>query len=297
MSDRYYVYLLRDPRESDFLRSIFYVGKGTRNRALAHRKDALSKLGIEEDRSDVDDDSSNAKEARIRAIRDAGRKEEIEVLLESSLKPIAESTAFAVESALIEVLRLGQGDGLTNQARGHGLQLLPAAAFSVGDTAGEVELPDGVSAVIVPVNGIWGGSDYAGTLMMAADDEIWENCRRTWSRFGIDRVKTISNRAGTDNPVLLLGLAKDPSGDKKNIIVGVYPLKAVHESSDPEDRKGGHWNNLRGGGTKWVEEYNGWVFDRDEKEHELSKDLLRQVLTVNGLPKGRPQDRAFAGSW
>lgn len=297
MSDKYYVYLLRDPRESDFHRSIFYVGKGTGTRALDHRADALLALGIQDDSSDIDAEVLRAKEDRLCAIHSAGYVEEIDVLIDPSRAPIEEATAFAVEAALIEVLGQGRLVGLTNRIRGQRLRLVPGKALSVGQTAQEVELPAGVAAVIVPVNGIWGGRDYAGTLIQASDDEIWENSRRTWSRFSIEKQRPISDHAGTDNPVLLLALAPDPNMEQKNIIVGVYRLASVRESADEADRKGGCWTGGREGHGRWVEEYNGWVLERDEQAPQISAALLHNVLTVNGAPLPRPQDRRYVGNW
>lgn len=252
MTDKYYVYLLRDPREADYHRSIFYIGKGTRVRALRHRTDALVALGIQDDPSEVDGEVQRAKDNRLREIHDAGLEEVIDVLVGPAMEPIAETTAFAVESALIEVLGHGQLNGLTNRVRGHKMRLMPARSLSVGSQAKEVELPSDIAAVIVPINGIWGGRDYAGTLLQTSDKEVWENSRRTWSRVSAARQRTIIDRAGTDNPVLLLALAADPSGTNANIIVGVYPISAVRESSDEQDRKGGYWRGTPNGEQKWV---------------------------------------------
>ena len=283
MSAGHYVYILRDPREKDFRRSIFYVGKGARLRAAAHRSDALQALGIADDSTDVDTATIRAKEERLNEIRAAGLTEEIDVLVAPSGAPIAEDTAYAVESALIEVLGHGGLEGLTNQVAGHHLRLERESVFSASDHAAEVELPAGVAAVIVPVNGIWGGGDYAGTLVRADDEQIWENSRRTWSSFASIRQQTISDRAGTDNPVLLLALAKDPHGSKANMIVGAYPLTAVQQSDRDEDRKGS--------GQK------GWFFERDEGSLEIQDRLVGNVLTVGGVPQSRPQDRSYIGSW
>lgn len=297
MPDKYYVYLLRDPREPDFHRSIFYIGKGTGTRALAHRADALLAAGIQDDASDADREVLRAKEDRLRDIHDAGLVETIDVLIDALNAPIAETAAFAVESALIEVLGRGQLTGLTNRVRGHRLRLRPGVALSMGHTAEAVELPAGVAAVIVPVNGVWGGLDYAGTLIEASDAEIWENSRRTWSRFSQERQRTVRNRAGTDNPVLLLALAKDPAGVQENLIVGVYALTAARESADPADREGGFRAAGGDGESRWVAEYNGWVLEREERELEISATLLHGVLTVGGAPQRRPQDRGYVGDW
>jgi|GEM_PF-3409354 len=296
MSGNFYVYLLRDPREADYLRSIFYVGKGTGTRPVAHRADALGSIEEWEDTSAADVESIRAKNERLRAIHEAGLVEEIDVLVGQPGPATSETTAFAVESALIEVLGHGQRKGLTNRVRGHGLRLQPATAFSVGTTAEEVGLPKGVAAVVVPVNGVWGGTDYAGTVLQASEDEIWENSRRTWTRFAADRQATIRARAGSDNPVLLLALAKDPGGHVANIVVGVFALASAEESTDPEDRKGGYWLTSDDG-KRWVDEYPGWTMSRDAEAPELAPSLLHKVLTVDGIPLRRHQQHRYVGAW
>lgn len=297
MPNKYYVYVLRDPRDSDYRHSIFYVGKGTGYRALDHREDALSRIGISEDLSDADPETQQAKEARLQEIHAAGHKEKIDILIDPSMHPIDQTTAFAVEAALIEVLGQGQLASLTNRVRGHSLRLVPGRSFSVGDSAAEVELPPDTLAVVVPVSGIWGGRDYAGTLIQASDDEIWENSRRTWSKFAPRRQQLIRNRADTDNPILLLALAADPSRRRANIIVGVYPLTSARESTDEVDRKGGHWRKSRAGEDEWVEHYNGWVLERSDRDVEIAGQLLHNVLMVNGVELVRPQDRSYVGPW
>jgi uncharacterized protein len=61
---RYYVYLLRDPRDG----KVFYVGKGVANRVFAHALDALDEQGAGE------------KLDRIRAIRAEGKSVRYELL-------------------------------------------------------------------------------------------------------------------------------------------------------------------------------------------------------------------------
>lgn len=105
----------------------------------------------------------------------------------------------------------------------------------MGAAAPEVELPPEAAAVIVPVNGIWGGNDYVGTLIQTFDGEA--------------------------------------------------------------DRKGSHLRTTASGGSKWVEEYNVWVLERDVRGIENPERFLHHVLTVQAPPLRRPQDRPCIGSW
>ena len=93
---RYYVYLLQDPRDG----SVFYVGKGHRNRVFDHEQAALV------------DPSPTDKLDRIRSIREAGLRPEA-LLLRFGLD---ERTAFVVEGAAIQLLGLSN---LTNRVQGH----------------------------------------------------------------------------------------------------------------------------------------------------------------------------------
>ncbi len=94
----YYVYLLVDPRDE----SVFYVGKGSKQRLLAH--------GREADLT-VDDQPRSCKVRRIRAIRQAGYEPRVDVVRHG----LDESQALLVEAALIDSL-----DGLANAVEGHG---------------------------------------------------------------------------------------------------------------------------------------------------------------------------------
>ena len=94
----YYVYVLVDPRDD----SIFYVGKGTGQRLLAHGDEALLRTGP---------GGRSGKVARIREIHDVGLEPRIDVIRHG----LDEEQAFHVEGALIDGF-----DGLTNVVRGHG---------------------------------------------------------------------------------------------------------------------------------------------------------------------------------
>ena len=96
----YYVYVLVDPTDE----SVFYVGKGSRQRLLAHGRQA-----------DLAGDTSSrsSKVGRIRAIREAGSEPRVDVVRHG----LSESQAYQVEAALIDCL-----DGLANAAGGHGAE-------------------------------------------------------------------------------------------------------------------------------------------------------------------------------
>ena len=93
----YYVYELRDPRNND----VFYVGKGTRNRANHH------------DVPDADADGTE-KERRIAEIRESGYSDCIRLVIG---RYRTEEEAFAVEATLIKWI-YGR-DNLTNLVAGH----------------------------------------------------------------------------------------------------------------------------------------------------------------------------------
>jgi len=95
----YYVYVLVDPSDE----SVFYVGKGSKQRLLAHGRAA--DLAVHEA-------PKSGKVLRIRAIRSAGHEPRVDVVRHG----LEESQALLVEAALIDSF-----DGLTNVAGGHGV--------------------------------------------------------------------------------------------------------------------------------------------------------------------------------
>lgn len=94
----YYVYVLVDPTDE----SVFYVGKGSRQRLLMHGREADLIL---------DARPRSSKVRRIRAIREAGHEPRVDVVRHG----LDEPQALLVEAALIDCL-----DGLTNAVEGHG---------------------------------------------------------------------------------------------------------------------------------------------------------------------------------
>lgn len=131
----YYVYVLVDPRDD----SIFYVGKGTGQRLLAHGFEAQLK---------ADPGPRSGKVARIREIRSAGHEPRIDVVRHG----LDESEALMIEAALIDCV--GQ---LTNRVAGHGAA---AGRTSLGELVsqyGATEVDPGASPVILVRLGPWKG--------------------------------------------------------------------------------------------------------------------------------------------
>jgi uncharacterized protein len=96
----YYVYVLVDPTDE----SVFYVGKGSKQRLLHHGREADLTGGARSRSSKID---------RIRAIRQAGLEPRVDVVRHG----LDEKQALLVEAALIECI-----DGLVNAKEGHGVE-------------------------------------------------------------------------------------------------------------------------------------------------------------------------------
>ena len=146
----YYVYLLSDPNTSE----IFYVGKGTGNRVFAHARDALAT------------DQDTPKADRIKRILGAGEKVATEMLRFG----LDEQTAFEVEAAAIELLRL---TSLLNQVEGHGT--LSRGRMSTDDVIMELEaLPIDITvpALLIKPSRLW----YRGM----PDKELFEATAGWW---------------------------------------------------------------------------------------------------------------------
>jgi hypothetical protein len=100
----HYVYLYVNPLTG----AIFYVGKGSGARAVAHQKGKASQRVT----------------AQLRAIRAAGARPRVEILAHNLP---SEQTALALETAAIELLGL---DNLANSVRGHQARL---SRFTIED--------------------------------------------------------------------------------------------------------------------------------------------------------------------
>jgi len=267
-----YVYLLRDPRVEDPVRSVFYVGKGTGLRALDHAQEARQDLVAlaEETQTSTERVALSAKLSRINEIEAAGHDVAVDVLASADGSGITDSAALDVEAALIALLRMTE---LGNKVKGHKIRLMTENAFSRMAEATLVDLPESTSAITVSVSGVWGGQDYAGTLLGTPDAEIWDNARQIWPSLtgAQDRIRAL---ARTEAPAVLIALAKHPS--RSNIVVGVYELV---DAVATERSIGGN-TKPDGGVTK---PQAGWEFHRCEADECASTTLLRSKILGNTL--------------
>lgn len=163
----FYVYALRDPRDSE----VFYVGKGTGSRLLAHVWAVKATGG--------DATLSGSKVARIKAILDAGL--EVEHLLLRVGIP-SESIAYVVEQAVLDGYAAA-GLGLTNVAAGHhsdshGLATL-ADAIARFSAPPAPPLPSG--SVLFLINQRWTLGD--------GDNVVYEKCHGYWKIGAESRAK------------------------------------------------------------------------------------------------------------
>ena len=129
----YYVYVLVDPRDD----SIFYVGKGTGGRLLAHGEEALLRTGP---------GGQSSKVARIREIREAGLEPRIDVVRHG----LEEDQAFHVEGALIDGV-----DGLTNVVKGHGTAQGRLSLDELKRRYGATPVPDDAPPALCIRLGAW----------------------------------------------------------------------------------------------------------------------------------------------
>lgn len=129
----YYVYVLVDPRDD----SIFYVGKGTGGRLLAHGDEALLRTGS---------GGQSSKVARIREIRETGLEPRIDVVRHG----LDEDQAFHVEGALIDGV-----DCLTNVVRGHGTAQGRLSLDELKRRYGATPVPDSAPPAICIRLGAW----------------------------------------------------------------------------------------------------------------------------------------------
>lgn len=129
----YYVCVLVDPRDD----SIFYVGKGTGQRLLAHGYEELFK---------ADRGPRSGKVACIREMRNAGHEPRIDVVRHG----LTEQEALLIEAALIDCV--GQ---LTNKVAGHGAAKGRTSLGELVSRHGATDVDPGASPVILVRLGPW----------------------------------------------------------------------------------------------------------------------------------------------
>jgi hypothetical protein len=235
---------------------VFYVGKGTGARALAH---------------DLETGESE-KLDRIKIIRDAGRNYEILYATwtdKTGTEPtlMSEREAFQLEAALIEALR----PQLTNKAAGHNLTFITASSLDTLREALRVNIPSEVSALIVSVMGIRGGADVLGSFVSPGPDFAWENARRWWD-FGKSTQDQLSALLRKNEPVTLIAVTSTRHAHP-NIVVGVYQIDSFYLEKPPR-----------------AKERRKVVFERKNEDEEdqrirpLRETLIGNVLCVDDKP-------------
>lgn len=241
--NRYYVYKLIDPRTG----WPFYVGKGTGNRTWQHlsvSRDTVAELleGEAEraiDESFINESGIGAQELveqehsrvrqRVKEIRQTDLDPIVQWLIKKDGQDMNEQMAFAVEAALIDTLwnlPLDDKDRIVNKVFGHDYVFGAHESLSVVAAAEAVDLPEDRNFVVVASKGVWGGLDSTGQFAGATRQLAWENAHEAWP-MGQRAFDHVNAAAGTDAPVILLGLATDPLGRYSNIVVCVEELSGV----------------------------------------------------------------------
>jgi hypothetical protein len=151
----YYVYALRDPRDSQ----VFYIGKGVGSRVFAHQREADDSAAVQ-----------SAKRTRISDIRRSGHEVE-HLLLRSGIED--EVTSYVVEQAVIDGFA-ATGVPLTNLVKGHhastlGLSTVDAAiALRVSAPTPSIDAP----LLMFKINRAWRAD--------ASPDDLYAATRGHW---------------------------------------------------------------------------------------------------------------------
>jgi len=130
---KYYVYVLRDPRD----KQVFYVGKGTGQRIYSHVNHVLAGMR--------DSGLDQPKTQRITDIRDSGQAIE-HLFIRTGIED--EAAAFIVEQAVIDAFR-ATGLELANLQGGH-----HAASFGLSTPADQIALHAAAPAPPLPPNSV-----------------------------------------------------------------------------------------------------------------------------------------------
>ena len=160
----YYVYLLIDPRNE----KPFYVGKGSGDRCFAH---------VEEAHKTEKDTSKDY--PKLRTIREIERSGQVRIeLLRWGLEgDEGEQTAYAIEAAAIDLLRLDLDNRASGLARGKG-------RISAEEVTSPLEPPRPTSTLAQTHAGA-----NARQFRVGMDEEALYVATRQWWRIGADRMK------------------------------------------------------------------------------------------------------------
>lgn len=161
----YYVYLLSDPRTE----KPFYVGKGTGDRCFAHIDEAR--------KTEKDSSGDYPKLKTIREIEDYGEVR-IDLLRWGLEGPEGEQTAFAIEAAAIDLLRLDLDNRASGLARGKGRISAEEVDINLGATPANFDPDHRLMLVRV-----------ARQFRVGMDAEALYVATRQWWRIGADRMK------------------------------------------------------------------------------------------------------------
>jgi hypothetical protein len=167
----FYVYLLSDPRTE----KPFYVGKGTGDRCFAH---------IEEARKTEKDSSGDYQ--KLKTIREIEKEGQVRIeLLRWGLEgEEGEQTAFAIEAAAIDLLRLDLDNRASGLARGKGRISAEEVDITLGATPAHFNPAHRLMLVRV-----------ARQFRVGMDQEALYVATRQWWRIGAERMKHGTSRS------------------------------------------------------------------------------------------------------
>lgn len=225
----YYVYALVDPRDN----TIFYIGKGKDNRIFQHAEDALN------------EDDKSLKLDTIREIINGGKEVSLYILRHN----LGEKTAYAVESALIDLLtykKFNTSHILTNIAAGHhqwdeGIKGVNEIEL-IYDCP-KIEFNEGETLLLVSLNNSFNQNKAKGVF---SRPDIYEATRKYW-KLNKKKVKDIK------------------------YVLGVYKgiVRSVLEVQSLE------WTNISDDGTIFGSErciFTGRLLEENETSY-LNKDV------------------------
>jgi hypothetical protein len=167
----FYVYLLIDPRNE----KPFYVGKGSGDRCFGHLDEAR--------KTEKDSSRDYPKLKKIREIEKDGQVR-IDLLRWGLEGQEGEQTAYAIEAAAIDLLRLDIDNRASGLARGKGRISAEEVDITLGATPANFDPKHRLMLVRV-----------ARQFRVGMDEEALYVATRQWWRIGADRMKLGSSRS------------------------------------------------------------------------------------------------------